>query len=46
MLGLSQIKNFLKDSVVGIKEYNTEAREKLSWRLEWKIVKHTKETTT
>jgi hypothetical protein len=27
--GVNQIKNFLKDSVVGMQEYNTEAGEKL-----------------
>ena len=46
MLGLNQIKNFLKDSVVGMEEYNAEVEEKLSWKLEWKIVKDKKETTT
>jgi hypothetical protein len=46
MLWLSQIKNFLKDSVVEMEEYNTEAGEKLSWKLELKIVKNKKETTT
>ena len=46
MLGLSQIKNFLKDSVVEMEECNTEAGEKLSWKLELKIVKNKKEATT
>jgi len=28
-----------------MKEYNTETGEKLSWKLEWKIVKNKKEIT-
>jgi len=37
MLGLNQIKNFIRDSVVEMEVYNTEAGEKLSWKLEWRI---------
>ena len=46
MLGLNQIKDFLRDSVVGMEEHNTEAGEKLSWKLERKIIKNKKETIT
>ena len=46
MLGLNQIKEFFKDSVVGMEDYNTEAGEKLARKSEWKIVKNKKETKT
>jgi len=43
--GVEPNEMLLKDSVVGMEEYNAEAGENLSWRLKWKIVKNKEETT-